>query len=339
MRALVKNTVLFCIVLLLCFLLLEVGLRSVLPAPVVWTYPQESYQYDSQIGHWLESNQSAYTHDKIVNTNSDGLRDHEYEKHAPINTIRILALGDSQTFGNGLLLEETWPKQLENALNNSGLDTKYEVLNAGLPGSDTWQHEIILERMLARYNPDMVILAFYINDVVKKFTPSPVTKIQRDPNISKLVYFLKKSVLLLNIRIALGVVKNMISPSSGYLLEQATLRGEDTPALKERWKQVSDSIASMKRLLDATKAEFLIFSLPRRDQVAGQVTWDAYHSKLATITKQNEIALYSMLEPLQVAYKVHGKQLFIPWDGHNTNIANRVISETLKVAIVDLTDL
>ena len=213
------------------------------------------------------------------------------------------------------------------------------MLNAGLPGSDTWQHEIILERMLARYNPDMVILAFYINDVVKKFTPSPVTKIKRDPNISKLVYFLKKSVLLLNIRIAVGVVKNIVSPSDGFLLEQATLRGEDTPALMERWKQVGDSIASMKRLLDATKTEFLIFSLPRRDQVAGQMPWNAYHGKLTAIAEQNEITLYSMLEPLQLAYKVHGKQLLIPWDGHNTDIANRVITKTLERTIIDRTDL
>lgn len=309
---------------------MELVLRTFLPPVIDWVYPQETYLYDDQTGHWLVPNQQAFTHDKVVITNSEGLRDQEYAASAPEGTIRILAIGDSQTFGNGLSLEETWPKQLETILNRNPGKTSYEVINAGIASTDTWQHEIILGRLLPKYNPDIVVLAFYVNDVVKRFTPSPEIKKRQESSQTRWIYFLKKSALLLSLRNAVGAIRNMISPAEGFLNQQALLYGEDTPVLNARWKQVSESIASMERMSEVYKTKFIVFSIPRRDQVDGRVPWDAYFGKLKAITEKNHIPVFSMLEPLQAAYKEYGKDLFIPWDGHNTGVANRVIAETLS---------
>ena len=113
------------------------------------------------------------------------------------------------------------------------------------------------------------------------------------------------------------------------------LKGEDSPVLDTRWKQVSDSIASMKQMSDVYEAKFMIFSIPRRDQIFGIMPWDAYFEKLASIAKTNQVPVFSMLEPLQAAYKEHGKELFIPWDGHNTGIANRTIAESLSKNLIN----
>ena len=114
-------------------ILLEISLRIILPTPIKWKYPQESYIYDSEIGHWLKPNHKAFTHDKAVSVNSIGIRDFEYPSIPLSGVYRILALGDSQTFGNGLELMDTWPKQLEKILNQTDNDSHFEVLNAGLP--------------------------------------------------------------------------------------------------------------------------------------------------------------------------------------------------------------
>ena len=329
-KDLVKNVLLVAGSLLVMLLLMEWVLRAFLPPVVEWTYPQESYQFDQQIGHWLKPNQQSFTQSKEVITNSEGLRDHEYSSYSQDGTIRILALGDSQTFGNGISIEDTWPKQLEATLNSSVDDKMYEVINAGLASSDTWQHEIILDRLLSKYNSDVVVLAFYVNDAVKKFTPSQEMKKKQEAGQTRLVYALKKSALLMSLRTAIGGIKNMVNPSDGFIAQQALLKGEDNSVLDARWKQVSDSIASMKRMSDAYKAKFMIFSIPRRDQIYGVMPWDAYYEKLTTIAELNQVSVFSMLEPLQAAYKEHGKELFIPWDGHNTGIANQIIAETLS---------
>lgn len=301
----------------------------VLPSPIVWKYPQEHYKYDAEIGHWLTANQQAYTHDKAVNTNSIGIRDSEYPFEKSSDKYRILALGDSQTFGNGLELADTWPKQLEANLNQAGESRKVEVLNSGLPGSDTWQHEIMLKRMLATYQADAVVLAFYVNDVVKRFTPNPV-QLNNDDEFSKRIgYFLKRSVLLLTLRNAWSSITQMWSPGRGFLEQQALLKGEDSRVLEERWNQVDNSLSAMKKVSDEYKVSFGIVLLPRRDQITGRLPWDEYSSHLKKIARQYQIPVISMLAPLQQAYKVHGKDLFIPWDGHNSRLANHVIAEEI----------
>ena len=312
----------------------EVALRVVLPAPIVWKHPQEQYQYDAEISHWLESSQQAYTHDKLVRTNSVGIRDSEYAAVSTSGVYRILALGDSQTFGNGLELADTWPKQLEANLNQAGKGKAVEVLNAGLPASDTWQHEIILKRLLSIYQPDAVVLAFYVNDVVERFTPNPVQHDEGGQLIKRAGYILKRSALLMTLRTALSTVRQWWSQGKGASRQNALLKGELSPNLAKRWLQVENSLAAMKRESAKKHTQFGIVLLPRRDQVSGQMPWEAYSNRLKNIAKQYQIPVISALVPLQEAYKVHGKKLFIPWDGHNSKIANNVIAQEIADKLI-----
>ena len=67
-----------------------------LPAPANLKFPQEIYSFDPEIGHWLESGQHAYTHDKEVVTNSHGLRDIEYTNEPSVGMVSRIIAGDSR---------------------------------------------------------------------------------------------------------------------------------------------------------------------------------------------------------------------------------------------------
>jgi lysophospholipase L1-like esterase len=103
----------------------------------------------------------AYEH-----INSRGLRDREYPPLKPANTFRILALGDSFTYGAGVSSKETYVKQLEAMLNETPNDRglRYEVLNAGVPGYNTHQELIHLREVGLQYNPDMILIGFTQSD-------------------------------------------------------------------------------------------------------------------------------------------------------------------------------
>lgn len=328
-QTLYQNLLLFTVSVAISVIILEIALRVILPAPILWKYPQEHYIYDSEIGHWLEPNQQAFTHDKTVHTNSAGIRDKEYSERAKNGIYRILALGDSQTFGNGLELVDTWPKQLETLLNGNAKDIRYEVINSGLPGSDTWQHEIILQRMLSQYHPDAIILAFYVNDVVTSFKPKKKNLKSDNTLKTKITYLLKRSALLLTLRTTIQSIQQSLSPSQGYLQEQALLNGASSPSLDKRWQQVDSSLSRMKYICDQEHIKLMLASLPRRDQVSGQLPWEGYQKQLQTIASRHHIPLTSMLEPLQEAYDIHGIELFIPWDGHNSKLANQIVAKKM----------
>lgn len=97
--------------------------------------------------------------------NSRGLRaDQEYSYDKPPGVRRIVSLGDSFTIGYEVEVEETFSAVLEAHLRADG--RRVEVLNAGVSGYSNAEACLYLERELFRYDPDVVLLSFYGNDLV-----------------------------------------------------------------------------------------------------------------------------------------------------------------------------
>lgn len=99
----------------------------------------------------------------VYTINSGGFRDHEYSAAKAPDVFRIVILGDSIVWGHGLELADTFAKQLEHLLNEIS-QQKFEVLNFGVSGYST-QQEVELYRVRAsRYDPDLVIVGYCLND-------------------------------------------------------------------------------------------------------------------------------------------------------------------------------
>ena len=96
---------------------------------------------------------------KTLNSNSKGLRGKtEYAYQRTAGKHRILTLGDSFTFGEGVSDNETYSHYLESALPNT------EVVNLGVPGYGHDQMLLYLKEEGVKYHPDVVILGFtYLN--------------------------------------------------------------------------------------------------------------------------------------------------------------------------------
>lgn len=97
--------------------------------------------------------------------NSRGFRGAEWKAERPPGGLRILAVGDSATFGFGVSADETWPKQLERRLAARFPDRPVEVINAGTPGWETAHGAAFLENGgLDEWQPDLVLVSFGFND-------------------------------------------------------------------------------------------------------------------------------------------------------------------------------
>jgi lysophospholipase L1-like esterase len=140
----------------LCFIVLEVSLRIAGYGNV------EIYQPDPLVYWKLKPNQNCFTKvdHKPVHVNSHGTRGPEFQTAKPPNTIRILSLGDSKTFGWGLSEAESYSGLLENMLQqhvNPG--KKIEIINAGVNAWSYAQMRTYFREFGLKYNPDIVILA------------------------------------------------------------------------------------------------------------------------------------------------------------------------------------
>jgi lysophospholipase L1-like esterase len=96
--------------------------------------------------------------------NSQGLRaDRDYPKEKPAGVKRIVTLGDSFTIGYEVDVEDCFSSVLERTLRERG--HAVEVLNAGVSGYSNAEACLYLERELIQYDPDVVVLSFYTNDI------------------------------------------------------------------------------------------------------------------------------------------------------------------------------
>lgn len=99
----------------------------------------------------------SYTATSTINSDSlNEIKNYPIEK--PKNTFRIIALGDSHTYGAYINTPETWPKQLEKLLNTSCSNyQKYEVINLGVSGYDVSYISHRYEIRGKKYKPDLII--------------------------------------------------------------------------------------------------------------------------------------------------------------------------------------
>jgi lysophospholipase L1-like esterase len=90
-----------------------------------------------------------------ANINSIGIRDRELPKERG-DAFRVLAIGDSYTYGWGVAQEETWPHLLEVQLREEGHNV--EILNLGKPGTGPPFYAELAERAIPLLRPDLVIV-------------------------------------------------------------------------------------------------------------------------------------------------------------------------------------
>ncbi|MHC5111915.1 MAG: SGNH/GDSL hydrolase family protein [Planctomycetota bacterium] len=97
--------------------------------------------------------------------NREGMRDRDHAVENTSGLPRIAFLGDSVTVGHGVQHHETYPLLFESFLRQIGLQA--EVFNFSTPGWSTRQELIAYDRLVRKYKPDHVFLAFCLNDVAE----------------------------------------------------------------------------------------------------------------------------------------------------------------------------
>jgi lysophospholipase L1-like esterase len=98
--------------------------------------------------------------------NPDGYRGGAVPQTKTAGSFRVVFLGDSFTFGEGVPEGYDFPAKVEKILNqaNSFAGKHCEVINGGVSGHNTSDEVLDLERRWLAYEPDMAIIVFYLND-------------------------------------------------------------------------------------------------------------------------------------------------------------------------------
>jgi lysophospholipase L1-like esterase len=78
--------------------------------------------------------------------------------------IKIICLGDSNTFGLGSSYRNSYPEQLENLLNKEIKNHRFVIYNLGVVGQNSLQVKNSLEKNILTYNPDYIVVLIGVNN-------------------------------------------------------------------------------------------------------------------------------------------------------------------------------
>lgn len=161
------NLLAIVIIILVLFAVCEALIRVYLAHNTVYDIEMTRYamsvKQDSEnqkIGHVHKPGVEMELMDVNVSINSDGLRDKEYPVERG-SEYRIVFLGDSLTFGWGVEIEDTFQYILEEELSKS---SPTEVINFGTGNYNTEQEVNLFFDKGVKYDPDKVVLFYFIND-------------------------------------------------------------------------------------------------------------------------------------------------------------------------------
>jgi len=263
-----KKLILLSCAILLSLLLSECLLR--LYFRFVINYDIEMWRYASHVKvpvlddrrHVHAPNKKESLMGVDVAINEKGLRDFNYPYEKPPGTFRIVAIGDSFTFGWGVLFNEIYVKRLEKKLNHDiphhqDATRHYEVINLGVGNYNTEQEIAMLELEGLKYHPDLVLLGFYINDA------EPAQHLTHS-------FFTQHSYLLAFLKQRLVHLKPYFEPNYHYAQIYHQLYGGP------RWNLYEKQLDHLLSIIRSTHLDFLVVLLPDLRRIDADEFGDIY---------------------------------------------------------------
>ncbi|MCK6554769.1 GDSL-type esterase/lipase family protein [Candidatus Binatia bacterium] len=331
--------------LLLGLLLLEATAAVFLPAPLPEHWPPSAVVPDPDLGWRMVPHDVHYTYTHLVALDEHGLRTPAFGPKQPGET-RILVLGDSEVYGQGVDDAALFTAQLERRLNaGSGARPaqKFTIINAGVRAYATDQELAFLEKTGFGFRPDLVVLCVYVND----FEVTQIAEVYRRGSEinggAPYLFDVKRpagpearllwsGIQLLRRSRTLMTAHDVIaarSASDGY--EMRLVAGTVDDDIRRRSAQFEEQLRRFRRLLDAHRTAGVVVIIPVPEQIRRPELPPRYQDLVAAAAERAGLPAIDLLPAFRTRFP--GRAPILPYDPHYDASGHALIAEVLAQAI------
>lgn len=302
----------------------ELAFRGLYGTPVPERLPLMEVRANPTRGFEMIPNTEHYTYCEHVRVDNLGLRGADvFDKEQ--GELRILALGDSMVFGQGVAEEDTLPVQLERALAPSS-GRRVRVINAGIRAYNTAQEIALLEELGPRIQPDIVVLFWFANDL-------------ENPNLDELYQRLRRSGPIL---FDLGApasgralfewrVKQLLRTSAVIMKlhhewNDVTYTPERPEEIEKGFAELDRSLDSLQRFARDSNGRALIVLIPVANALNAPAEPTSLTLRVQVIAARHALGVVDLFEVVQSFARFERRLPVIAYDGHYDGAANAVMA-------------
>ena len=328
-----RRWIVFVLSLVLSLTAAELFVRRWVGAPLAEREPLCLVRAHPTRGWEMVPGRVHYTYHHRVAVNALGLRGPELGARRP-DEQRVLFLGDSLTYGQGVADDETVPAALEAALRARDGE-HWTVVNGGLRAYGTTQELALLTDLGERIQPDVVLLGWYWNDVRERSIATSYGEFKDKGEFyfdaedglegwSGFVWHARE----LSRRCALVMLAHDLLRPAGGLFE---------PEVHERGlERFEEQCASFRAECARLGARAVVVVFPDSQRLLGGEATRSYEDRTAAIAREQGLTVIELLAALQPLYAASGRVPVIPFDGHYDAQANRAMGAYLAERLLTL---
>jgi lysophospholipase L1-like esterase len=250
----------------------------------------------------------------LVQHNSRGFRDREFPLEKPAGELRVLALGDSFTYGQGVGQDDAWPQVLERAI-ASERGGSVEVINAGFcSGHTPHYYAPWLAADGLAFQPDLVIVGLCLNDL-SPFIPmmayDPAAVGAEEP-------WLRGSALL-------GLLQRKLAQRR--LAVERRDFADLVRADGAEWERTQAGLLDMHQRLREKGIDFVVAIFPMLSQLGPSYSYGGLHEMVRAFCAERGILCVDLLP------RFLGRDEFALWvhasDQHPNDVGHRLMAEAI----------
>lgn len=257
---------------------------------------------------------------RIVYTiNAYGMRGPAVTIEKAPNTLRVVCLGDSFTFGEGVYYPDTYPAQLENRLSTAYPARRVEVLNAGVQAYGTREEVRFFLTRCAGFHPDIVTLGFFLNDA------TPIAETIRDHHAITRSADLSRLGRLSRLWAVLERRRHASRIQEDYF--RTTRRSFDSTT----WNDCRDLLKGMQLVSKEYHFRFLVVIFPMLWQLDDTYPFTDLHARIVGACRAAGCEVLDLLDTYRGR---RAETLWVhPTDQHPNDLAHRLAAEQIAARL------
>lgn len=249
-----------------------------------------------------------------------GFRGPERRPTFAASELRVLCVGDSCTFGKGVLEADSWPRQLEGLLRAEVADTL--VFNLGVNGAYGRVYRELVREHAPALRPHLVVVGYNINDFPNTIQAVDV-QVFEERKLRRLVPqgvrdALGRTALYRKVR---ELYYDTQKAGDWAASEAAAKEAAAQPVDSAVWDRQREFLADTKALAEAQGGKMMVFLFPFESQVYLETYDDAPIRRLAEVCAGLDVPFFDLAAEFREAARATAPSpaLFIPGDRYHPN--------------------